>query len=135
MTDLSQYTEQEQEWIEQKRCVCGCQASVATRRDGTLYVDRTHAQRRYRKRLQQAATTAGLSPSLTLKTIQAANSPGSRNGDAPTPRKARQSGVSIRVSYRKAVKAVGEAINDHDRAQEMLMPLLTERQKGALRAA
>lgn len=135
MTDLSQYTPLERDWISQRRCACGCGASVAGRRDGTLYVDRSHGQRRYRRHLQQTAAAAGLSPSLTLKTIQATNSPGRRNGDAPKPRKARQSGTSIRISYRKAVKAVGEAVGDRERAQEMLMPLLTDRQKEVLRDA
>ena len=134
MTSRDAYTEQERELIARRICPCSpaCRQSVAGRRQSTIYVDAAHRQRHYRNRVKTAATAAGLPAVLTLKTVQGSTPTKKRHGDAP---RARKSGQSIRISYRKAVDAVAEHLSSYETAHEVLDPLLTDRQKEALRHA
>jgi hypothetical protein len=80
-------------------CACGCGASIEHRNAKTKYIDRSHSQRAYRRKVKAAAKAAGLPSNLSLETVQASSPMGVRSGDAPTPRKRRKTkprpGVSI----------------------------------------
>lgn len=127
----ARYTEGEQARIDAGMCICGCSEQASP---SSVYANEKHRKRRYRAKVKAAATAAGLPANLSLESVEASTPTKARTGDAPAARKRRKSGPSIRVSYRKAVEAVAAEIGDTDRAHEMLMPLLTDRQKEALRA-
>lgn len=133
MIDRSKYTEHELGLIDARMCACDCGGSVAHRSKRTLYLE-GHRQRRNKAKVKRAALAAGLPPSLSLASAQAATGTRDRSGDArnasAAPRK--RSGQSIRISWRKAVDVVGEALGDEGAARDLLAPLLTDRQRSAL---
>lgn len=120
----------------------GCLNPISSRRKNTKFCCEAHRQEAYRRRVRAAATAAGLPANLSLKTVEQSTPTENRSGDA---RSRRKSGQSVRISYRKAVEAVGQHLalvqdlqpgqSGNDAAREILDPLLTERQKEALRDA
>jgi hypothetical protein len=124
-------------------CACGCGEPLLGRRRGTIYINRTHGQRAYRRRVQAAMTARGLPASLSLRTANTTNPPESRNGDRRASREARQprrlTPGQVRLSYPRALDmlvAEFKRVNMNDperRARQVLDPLLTDRQREALR--
>lgn len=114
------------------RCACGCGRPP---RIGSRYADYERCrQRAYRGRVRAAAIEAGLPASLSLR---AATTAQSRNGDAQTAARTRQKRnrmrkPSLRVSYLKAVAAVTPYVGSTERAEFILAPLLTDRQRNYL---
>jgi hypothetical protein len=113
---------------------CGwCGASLAGRRQGTKFCNEKHKMRKYRADLQVELRAAGLPTRLNLKTARATRT---RHGDARKRRK-----PDLRVSYRKAVDAVAAELErfsssdvpQRQLAERALAPLLTDRQRAALK--
>lgn len=134
---------------EARKCACGCGASLLGRSARTIWHDDRCKQRGYRRRVVARAEAVGLPSSLSLRALDAGSTTHNRNGDAQT-RGAKPRAVSkkprkpsLRISYRKAVKAVSVAlvkgelqIDAHkvprEQAEAALLPLLTPKQKEAL---
>lgn len=121
-----------------ERCACGCGELC---RPGSKYADYEKCrQRAYRRKLQDRLRAAGLPDHLNLEMAGDARA---RHGDAQKPsRKRSRRSPDLRISYRKAVEAVAEkaAATDwvaeeraHMWATDLLSPLLTDRQRTALK--
>lgn len=123
-------------------CACGCGEPLLGRRRGTIYINRTHGQRAYRRRVQAAMTARGLPASLSLRTANTTNPPDSRNGDRRTSRQARQprrlTPGQVRLSYPKALDVLTAALRHLNvpeperRARRELDAALTDRQREAV---
>lgn len=97
-----------------RRCGCGCGGSMEGRPRRALYIDHRHAQRAYRKRLAEQLDAAGLPRTLSLQTVETANYPRDRNGDAPAagnrPQRRSRKPSAPRISLRKALRVADEVV-------------------------
>lgn len=86
-----------------RTCACGCGRDLqASRRRTAIYYDERCRQRAYRKRVRDAAEAAGVSASLSLKSLDASSGAPSRNGDAKKgatraerPKRGPRAGVTV----------------------------------------
>jgi hypothetical protein len=122
------------------QCACGCGEAP---RPGSKYADYERCrQRAYRQRVQKHLRDAGLPDRLNLRVAEGAEG---RHGDAQAAaRKRTRRSPDLRISYRKAVDAVAAEFArcsssaevgraHHLRAERTLVPLLTDRQRAALK--
>jgi hypothetical protein len=123
-------------------CACNCGAPIDPRA-GRRYVDQRHRQRAYRDRVRAAMQARGLPAALSLRAAQTGDPSTLRSGDAPRRRGARQARRltpgQVRLSYPKTLDVLiteFKRVNMNDperRARQVLDPLLTDRQREALR--
>lgn len=113
----------------ERPCVCGCGRPAAP---GSKYADRERCRHTvYRRKIAQAQVDAGIPQRLNLATLTP-SSP-TRVSDAPrVARKVTARKPDLRISYRKAVQAIGSLIGDTESAERHLRPLLTEAARKAL---
>lgn len=88
-----------------RTCECGCGASLDGRRRTTRYVNRTHGQRAYRKRVEREMRDRGLEPRVSLRVARSTNPTPKGNGDAKKQAGVRQASrkraSGMQVSYAK----------------------------------
>lgn len=89
------------------KCPCGCGGPVLRGRKYAL--GGRCRQRAYRKRVRAAADAAGVPPTVTLETVDAASRTGARNGDAQTrrnrPPRTPRPGLTVYIADRGAAEA------------------------------
>lgn len=127
------------------RCACECGTPLGGHAAHVKYVDQRHRQRAHRADLKARAAALGVAPSLSVKTLDSATTQTNRRSDAQTgarkPTRPRK--PQLRISYRKAVDAVEQAVADgvfeysrirstRDQVEAVLGGLLTDRQRAAL---
>lgn len=104
---LEQLEREVAERVEQGKCGCGCgQTLPASRRRGSMYVDKSHGQRVYRQRLDHACLAVGQPCRLNLQLVLTSGSTSTghgdrKNGASVAERPSKPSG--LQVPYRKAV--------------------------------
>lgn len=111
--------------VEAGLCGCGCGTAITSGGNGRRkYVDQAHRQRRYRYALRRLAEVEGISTRVSLRLVTEAHAAHDRNGDAQTarrkPRKARK--PDLRISYRKAINALGHYPGAEAKLRELLPP-------------
>jgi hypothetical protein len=117
-------------------CQCGCEASIADRSACTLYLNGTHRQRAYRRKVLEALRNAHLPTALSLAEARKVSSPTNpRNGDADDqPQRARRTKpTSARPALGKATTEVAEFFGvDEATAQIPLVRALSPKQQATL---
>jgi hypothetical protein len=127
--------------LRMQQCGCGCGAPVPDD-DHPRYIDNRHKQRAYRRRVADEMHAHGLPAALSLKAARSGDPTSARNGDAQNTREAaprgreaasrRRRAPDLRISWRKAVGALAAELDDRQRAEAVLRPLLTDRQRRAV---
>jgi hypothetical protein len=137
-----------------RRCGCDCGTSIVTHAANVKYVSDRHKQRAHRHDLKARERALGVRLSLSVQTLDSVNSTENRRGDgdngASKPKRAasKPRKPQLRVSYRKAVDAVSELVQDfqvhghrmtdgtveaaRELAETRMRDLLTDAQKAAL---
>lgn len=132
-----------------RTCECGCGASLDGRRRTARYVNRTHGQRAYRKRVEKEMRDRGLEPRVSLRVARSTNPTPKGNGDGPKVASARQASrkraSGMQVSWAKAVETMTRYLIDeagwkgHERmvraeVSAALQPALSDKQRARLDA-
>lgn len=129
-------------------CACECGQRLGGRVETSKYLGQKHRQAAHRADLRALAVALGVNASLSVKTVRAASTTASRRSDderagrVATRRNAKRK-PDLRVSYRKAVEAVEQALADgvfeysrirstREQVEAVLGGLLTDRQRAAL---